>query len=45
MRAMRKVLYLSGCDFSKERANMMGLMADRFAWNEPEKHISDVINK
>jgi hypothetical protein len=29
----------------RERADMMGLMADRFVWNEPEKHISDVINK
>jgi hypothetical protein len=46
MRAMgRQVLYLRESGFSRERADMMGLIADQFYWNEPEKHIPGVISR
>lgn len=40
MRYMRKnVLYLREQRFSKERADMMGFIADEFIWDDPEGHI------
>jgi hypothetical protein len=46
MRAMgRNVLYLRESAFSKERADVMGLIADAFDWNEPETHIPEVISR
>jgi hypothetical protein len=46
LRAMgRQVLYFRESGFSREQADMMGLIADQFDWNEPEKHIPDAISK
>jgi hypothetical protein len=46
MRAMGKhVLYLREATFSKERADVMGLIADQFEWKDPKKDIPDAISR